>query len=232
MALDIDLIDPILDEEGDADDGLGPYLYLLDGSSATETFKWRSLMLKEQGVYLSSIQESRAQEFEERLNDRSFFEKRLFIPWAMLSELTIDDSVVQINWFDLAKGKDAKTRFRFEHEEDATMVVRIMTEKKNWKAHYRSSTVWRGLLSYGLGMLLTAGLTWVLLSDASEIERGIEPILEGRRVATKLLFWKIAGGLGTNGVWVLGSSVMFLMIGSTYRWYRGRQPAIVWRNGN
>lgn len=235
MAHTIEFEDPTLDEddqEDAADDGLSSYIYRLSEKSWTETFKWRSLMLMPDGVYLSSVKEARSKDFERKVNERSFFEKRVTIPWSMLTEMVIDDGVVQFNWFDRAKGKDARSRMKFEDAEDAENVVAIVAGKMEWVSHFREGTLWRGLLSRVFGLLLTAGFTWLLLSDAHDIEQGLEPVATGRRAATKLFLWKLAGWLGPVGIWVAGSTVMLVIIGKAIQWYRGRQPAAVWRKGS
>jgi hypothetical protein len=223
-----------MDPEGDdleehADDGLGWHIYDLKETSSTETFKWRSIMLMEQGIYLSSVSESRPEVFVRKVNERAFLEKRVVLPWPMLSELMIDDGVMQIEWFNTEKGSSVRSRLKFEESEEALNVAAIVASKKGWGAYSNPSTVWRGLLSHGVGLLLVAGLTWLLLNDASDIEQGVVPDFSGRRVATKVFFWKVAGWLGTTGIWVVGSVAMVTMIVLTIRWYRGRQAATVWR---
>ena len=227
--------DPASADEGhedEADDGMGSHIYRLSEKSWTETFTWRSLMVQEAGIFLSSIKESRSADFERKVNERSLFEKRVVIPWAMLAELVMDDGVVQFNWFDRIKGKDVRSRLKFEDQEDAENVVAIVARKKNWEAHAYIGTVWRGLLGRGIGLLLVAGLTWVLLKDAHAIEQGIAPDLEGRRVATKLFFWKVAGWLGVTGIWVTCALVSAVIVSLAVHWYRTRPQARMWRKAH
>lgn len=217
------------DQEDGTDDGLGSYIYRLSETSSTETFKWKSLLMQESGIFLSSIRESRADVFVRKVSERVLLEKRVVLPWPMLSQLMIDDGVMQIDWFDTVKGKPVRSRLKFQDMDDAKDIAAIVANRKNWNAYSKASTVWRGMLSYAIGLVMSAGLTWLLLNNASKIEQGLLPDVTGRRAATKLFFWKVAGWLGTTGCWVVGILAMGTILALAIRWYRRRQPAMVWR---
>ena len=220
------------DNEDAADDGLGSYIYLLSEKSWTETFKWRSMMLQEDGIYLSSVKESRSEVFERKVNERAFLEKRLVIPYSMLSELVTDAGVMQLHWFDRNKGKDVRSRFKFQDEEELERAVSILVLKMNWQSYPRAGNVWREFVGRGIGLLLTAMATWMLLRFANALEQGIQPELDSRHKATELFLWKLAGWLGTTGIWITGSLVTLLILVLAVRWFRGRQSATVWHRSD
>jgi|JI10StandDraft_1071094.scaffolds.fasta_scaffold272102_2 hypothetical protein len=219
--------DTLQDEQ--SDDGLGENIYYLQEKSWTETFTWRSLMLTEHGIYLSSVIESRPEVFVRKVDERSFFVKRMVLSWPMVTALVLDDGVLQIEWFDPVKGKSRRSRMKLEEPAEALNVAAIIASKKGWRSHSRPSTLWRGLLTHGVGLSMVVAFTWLLLNDAARIEAGMEPDFSGRRIAAQVFFWNTAGWLGTTGVWVAGAVAMAAVLVLTVRWYRGRQPAVVWR---
>ena len=200
----------------------------LNETSWTETFRWRTLMLTDRSILLSSIQRTDRAEFKASVGERSLFTRQREIPHAMLVQLTLDGDVLQFDSVD-TRGRDQRSRVRFNSVEEALAVTEALGTVKGWASFSVPNPAWRLLVGRGVGLLLIGLGMWLLLGDAQRIAAGEAVDLTGRRKATRLAFWKLAEFLGTTGIWLIGGTAVVALILFTAVQWRGRTPRTVWR---
>lgn len=202
-------------------------VYRLDTSSMTETLRWKSMMLADGCIHLSSKQHEGPAAFSSSLEKKGLLEGLKSIPIGAMTQLSVSGSMMHVEWLD-ANGKSAKAKARFDNDVDAVAVANAVQDARKWAPKQRGAGKWKAVQGPVIALGIALFLTSTTFGIAQEIEAGGDAETHGRRRWFKQLYVIAADALGSTGTAIVGAVLCAAIIG--FILYKLRKPPMetVW----
>ncbi|MBS1509791.1 MAG: hypothetical protein JST86_03070 [Bacteroidetes bacterium] len=182
--------------------------------------KLSAFITDESSLKFSSSKSHSVEEFEEAYGKKFSLATRIKVKYESIKWIKKEehDEKVIIRYSVFA-GIPAECEFSFDHTEDVEIFFSFMEKERYFTRTHKKLTPFRAIKGYLIGLLATIGVTIFTFYMAIEIANGTAAKPKDSK---GIIFNRIVGLLGTNGVVAIGAIISIYII---YKiWIRYNNP--------